>query len=64
VADLPALLTLVVFEGAKNLFNSPVSGEEIDGGADEVSVGLGYGNNHGGGLLPFTRLWVRVKVTC
>jgi len=64
VAELPAFLTLGVFRGGKQLFDSPVSGEEVDGGEDSVSVGRGHCNNHGGGALSFTRFRVWVKVTC
>jgi len=39
VAELPALLTLGVFRGGKHLFDSPVSGEVVDGGEDGVSLG-------------------------
>jgi len=62
-AELPAFLTLGAFRGGKYLFDSPVSGEEVDGGEDGVCVGRGYCKNHGGGPLLFTRFWVRVKVT-
>jgi len=63
VAELPAFLTLGVFRGGKHLFNSPVPGEEVDGGEDGASVGRGHYNNHGGGALLFTRFRVRVQVT-
>jgi len=63
VVELPAFLTLGVFRGGDHLFDSSVSGEEVDGGEDGVSVRRGHRNNHGGGALLFTRFRVRVKVT-
>jgi len=63
VAELPAFLTLGVFRGGKHLFDSPVSGEEVDGGEDGVSVGRGHCNNHGGGALLLTGFCVWVEVT-
>ena len=63
VTELPASLTLGVFRGGKHLFDSPVSGEEVDGGEDGVSVGRGHCNNHGGGPLLCTRFRVHVKIT-
>ena len=39
VAELPAFFTLGVFRGGKHLFDSPVSAEEVDRGADGLSVG-------------------------
>jgi len=62
VAELPAFLTLRVFRGGKHLFNPSVSGEEVDGGENGVSVGRGHCNNHGGGVLLFTGFRVRVEV--
>jgi len=44
------------------LFDSPVTEEEVDGGEDDVSVGWGHCNNHGGGALLLTRFRVWVKV--
>jgi len=63
VAELPAFVTLGVFRGGEHLFDSPVPGEEVDGGEDGVSVGRGHCNNHGGGVLLFTRFRVWVKLT-
>jgi len=63
VAELPAFLKLGVFGGGKHLFDSPVSGEEVDGGENGISVGRGYCNDNGGGGLLFTRFHVWVKVT-
>jgi len=63
MAELPALLTLGVFRGGEHLFDSPVPGEEVDGGEDSVSVGRGHCNHHGGGVLLLTRFRVWVKVT-
>jgi len=63
MAELPAFLTLGAFRGGEHLFDSPVPGEEVDGGEDSVSVGRGHSDNHGGGALLLTRLCVRVKVT-
>jgi len=63
VAKLPAFLTLGVFRGGKHLFDSLVSGEEVDRGEDGVSIGRGHCNNHGGGALLFMRFRVWVKVT-
>jgi len=51
VAELEAFLTQGVFGGGKHLFDSLVSGEEVDGGEDGVSVGWGHCNNHRGGPL-------------
>ena len=64
MAKLPAFLTLGVFRGGEHLFDPLVPGEEVDGGEDSVSVGRGHYNNHGGGVLLFTRFRVWVKVTC
>jgi len=64
VAELPAFLTLGVFRGGKHLFDSSVSGEEVDGGEDGISVGRGHCDNHRGGVFLFTRFLVRVKITC
>jgi len=63
LAELPAFLALGVFRGGKHLFDSPVPGEEVDGGEDGVSVGRGHYKNHGGGALLFPGLCVWVKVT-
>jgi len=46
VAKFPALLALRVLRGGEHVFHSPVSGEEVDGGADGESVGWGHGDNH------------------
>jgi len=64
VAELPAFLTLGVLGGGKHLFDPPVSGEEVDGGENGISVGRGHCNDHGGGGFLFTRFCVWVKVTC
>ena len=45
------------------MFDSPVLGEEVDGGEDRVSVGWGHCHNHGGGALLLSRLHVWVEVT-
>jgi len=63
VAELPAFLTLGVLRGGEHLFDSPVSGEEVDRGEDGVSVRQGHCNNHGGGALLLTRFRVWVTVT-
>jgi len=63
MAEFLAFFTLGVLRGGGHLFDSPVPGEEVDGGEDRVSVGRGHCNNHGGGTLLFARLRVRVKVT-
>jgi len=64
VAELPALLALGVFGRGKRLFDSPVPGEEVDGGEDGGSVGRGHCDNHRGGGFLFTGFRVWVKVTC
>jgi len=64
VAELPALLALGVLRGGNYLFDSPISGEEVDRREDGVSVGRGHCNNHGGGPLLVTRFCVWVEVTC
>jgi len=48
VAELPAFLALGVLRGGEHLLYSPVWGEEVDGGEDGESIGLGHSNNHGG----------------
>jgi len=63
VAKLPALLALGDFGRGKHLFDSPVPGEEVDGGKDGVNVGRGHCDNHGGGGFLFTGFRVWVKVT-
>jgi len=63
MAELPAFLTLGVLRGGEHLFDSPVPGEEVDGGEDSVSVRRGHCNNHRGGVLLLTRFRVWVKVT-
>jgi len=63
VAELPAFLALGVFRGGKHLFEPSVSGEEVDGGENGVSVGRGHCDNHGGSGLLFTRFRVWVKIT-
>jgi len=63
VAEFPALPALRAFRGGKHLFDSPVAGEEVDGGEDGVSVGRGHCDNHGGGGSLFTRFRVWVEVT-
>ena len=62
MAKLPAFLTLGVFRGGEHLFDSPVPGEEVEGGEDSVSVGRGHCNHHGAGVLLLTRFCVWVKV--
>jgi len=63
VAELRAFLILGVLRGGKHLFNPPVTGEEVDGGEDDVSVGRGHCNYHAGGAFLITRFRVWVKVT-
>jgi len=63
VAELPAFPALGAFRGGKHLFDSPVPGEEIDGGENGVSVRRGHGDNNGGGSFLFARFRVWVKVT-
>ena len=48
VAEHPAFFTLGVFTEGKHLFNSPVSGEEVDGGEDGESLGRGHRDDHRG----------------
>jgi len=62
VAELPAFPALGAFRGGKHLFNSPVPGEEVDGGENGVSVGQGHCDSNGGGGFLFTgfRVWVKV----
>jgi len=62
VAEVPAFPALGAFRGGKHLFDSPVPGEEVDGGEDGVSVGRGHRDNNGGGgfLLTRFRVWVEV----
>jgi len=62
MAELPAFLTLGVFRGEEHLFDSPVPGEEVDGGEYSVSIGRGHCNHHGGGVLLLTRFRVWVNV--
>jgi len=63
MAELPAFLTLGAFRGGEHLFDSPVPGEEVDGGEDSVSIRRGHCNHHRGGVLLLTRFRVWVKVT-
>ena len=48
VAEFPAFLALGVVRGGEHLLHSPVTGEEVDGGEDDESVGWGHGDDNRG----------------